>query len=153
MFDKVLISRCLLGEKVRYNNEAIPLGHPLLLLWQKQQRLVLICPEVSGGLPIPRSPAEIQPNTGEVITFSGINVSKQFKQGAQMALNLCQQHNIRFALMKESSPSCGSTVVYDGSFSNNKVLGQGLTSLLLQQHNIKVFSEESIDQLAALLDK
>ncbi|MDX2367636.1 MAG: DUF523 domain-containing protein, partial [Colwellia sp.] len=60
---------------------------------------------------------------------------------------------IRFALLKESSPSCGSTFIYDGSFTNNKVLGQGVTSQLLAQHNIKVFSENKLETLEKLLDK
>ena len=60
MFDKILISRCFLGENVRYDSKAIPLKHPLLALWQQQKRLVAICPEVSGGLPVPREPAEQQ---------------------------------------------------------------------------------------------
>jgi len=153
MFDKILISQCFLGEKVRYNNEAFLLAHPLIVLWQQQKRFITICPEVSGGLSVPREPAEIQQNSSEVITKSGINVNAQFNLGAQQALILCQQHNIRFALLKESSPSCGSTFIYDGSFTNNKILGQGVTSQLLAQHNINIFSENQLEKLEKLLDK
>jgi len=153
MFDKILISRCFLGEKVRYNNEALTLTHPLIVLWQQQKRFITICPEVSGGLSVPREPAEIQQNSNQVITKSGISVSAQFNLGAQQALILCQQHNIRFALLKESSPSCGSTFIYDGSFTNNKILGQGVTSQLLAQHNINIFSENQLEKLKKLLDK
>lgn len=153
MFDKILISRCFLGENVRYNKVVLALVHPLILLWQQQKRFIAICPEVSGGLSVPREPAEIQQNSNKVITRSGINVSTQFNLGAQQALTLCQQHNIRFALLKESSPSCGSTRIYDGSFTNNKVSGQGVTSQLLTQHNINVFSENTLEALEKLLDK
>lgn len=153
MFDKILISRCFLGENVRYNKVVLALVHPLILLWQQQKRFIPICPEVSGGLSVPREPAEIQQNSNKVITRSGINVSTQFNLGAQQALTLCQQHNIRFALLKESSPSCGSTRIYDGSFTNNKVSGQGVTSQLLTQHNINVFSENTLEALEKLLDK
>lgn len=152
MFDKILISRCFLGENVRYDSKAIPLKHPLLALWQQQKRLVAICPEVSGGLPVPREPAEQQPHSGKVITLSNIDVSAQFNDGANQALALCKKHNIRFALLKESSPSCGSSFIYDGSFSNKKIVGQGITSQLLHQHGITVFSEHSLDKLATLLD-
>lgn len=153
MFDKILISRCFLGENVRYNGKIISLHHPLLTLWQQQNRFIAICPEVSGGLTVPREPAEQQPNSGKIITISNIDVSMQFNLGARQALTLCQQHNIRFALLKESSPSCGSTLIYDGSFSNTKMSGQGVTSIMLTEQNIKVFSENNIEALAAMLDK
>ncbi len=103
MLDKILISRCFLGENVRYNNIAVTLKNPLIMQWQQQKRLIPICPEVAGGLAVPREPAEIQQSTNEVITQSGTNVSSQFNVGAQLALMLCKQHNIRFALLKESS--------------------------------------------------
>jgi len=153
MFDKILISRCFLGENVRYNSETIPFNHPLLTLWQQQNRIIAICPEVSGGLAVPREPAEQQSNSDKVITISGIDVSTQFNFGAEQALTLCQQHNIRFAVLKESSPSCGSTLIYDGSFSNKKIAGQGVTSKVLTQAGIKVFSENNLQELANLLDK
>jgi uncharacterized protein YbbK (DUF523 family) len=153
MFDKILLSRCFLGDNVRYNKVILTFNHPLITLWQKQNRFITICPEVAGGLSVPRDPAEIQQSNNEIITTSGVNVSDQFNLGAQQALKQCQLHNIRFALLKESSPSCGTTFIYDGSFSKKKILGQGITSQLLIQHNIKVFSENTIESLEALLDK
>lgn len=153
MFDKILISRCFLGDNVRYNSKILSFKHPLLMLWQQQKRFINICPEVAGGLTVPREPAEMQYNSNEVITKSGINVSTQFNLGAQQALALCLQHKIRFALLKESSPSCGSTFIYDGSFTNKKITGQGITSKLLTQNGIKVFSENTLEVLEALLDK
>ncbi len=153
MFDKILISRCFLGDKVRYNGEQKRLEQSLIALWQKQNRLVAICPEVAGGLPVPREPAELNPANGKVFTQTGVNVSKQFNDGAQQSLALCKKHHLRFALLKESSPSCGSTFIYDGSFSNKKITGQGITSRLLTQAGIKVFSEHDLAVLATLLDQ
>lgn len=153
MLDKILISRCFLGENVRYNGEKIPLNHPLFTLWQQQNRLIPICPEVSGGLSVPREPAEQQSDSDKIITISNIDVSAQFNLGARQALALCQQHSIRFALLKESSPSCGSTLIYDGSFSNKKTVGQGVTTKMLTQQGIKVFSENNLEALASLLDQ
>jgi uncharacterized protein YbbK (DUF523 family) len=153
MFDHILISRCFLGDKVRYNSEIIQLKHSLLTLWQKQNRLIAICPEVSGGLSVPREPAEQQPNSDKIITISGTDVTKEFNLGAKQTLTLCRQHNIRFAILKESSPSCGSTLIYDGSFSNQKISGQGVTSKVLTQEGIQVFSENNLQELADLLDK
>ncbi len=152
MFDKILISRCFLGENVRYNSEIMPLKHQLLTLWQRQNRFVAICPEVFGGLPVPREAAEQQLHN-KIITISGKDVSVQFNLGAKQALTLCRQHNIRFALLKESSPSCGSTLIYDGSFTNKKIVGQGVTTKLLTQEGISVFSENNFEELVNLLDK
>ncbi len=148
--DKILISACFLGEKVRYNGEIKKLTHPLLTHWKKQNRLISICPELAGGLPVPREAAEKQAD-GKVITTSAKDVTSAFELGAKRALLLCQQHKIKYALLKESSPSCGSAFIYDGSFSHKKISGQGITTVLLRQHNILVFSENTIEQLAQLL--
>ncbi|ALO33529.1 hypothetical protein CMT41_01430 [Colwellia sp. MT41] len=152
-FDKILISACFLGERVRYNGEVKALASQLLSQWQSQGRLISVCPEVISGLPVPRPPAEINPKTLQVITIDSVDVSQQFSQGAQQALRLCQQHNIRFALLKESSPSCGSNTIYDGSFSQQKIVGEGITTKLLRQHGIQVFSEFYLKQLQGLLDQ
>ena len=152
-FDKILVSGCFLGERVRYNAKVKSLASELLNQWHQQGRLISICPEVIAGLPVPRPPAEIKPNTQQVITIENINVTKQFEHGAHQALLLCQRHNIRFALLKESSPSCGSNTIYDGSFSQKKIAGEGVTTKLLRQHGIQVFSELTINQLLVLLDK
>lgn len=115
---RILVSSCFLGEKVRYDGKSKSLINDTLLLWKKQKQLISFCPEVAGGLSVPRQPAEIQQNNGLIITCDGEDVSRQFIKGAQRALDICQQHDIHFALLKESSPSCGSTTIYDGSFQN-----------------------------------
>jgi uncharacterized protein YbbK (DUF523 family) len=153
VIDKILISACFLGERVRYNGEVKPLVSVLLQEWQKQGRLISICPEVISGLPVPRPPAEIDPITKKVLTIESVDVTEQFDNGAELALRLCQRHNIRLALLKESSPSCGSNSIYDGTFSQQKVIGEGVTTKLLRDNGIKVFSEVSIKELAAQVDK
>ncbi len=151
MHDKILISACFLGQKVRYNGKIKTLLNPLLSQWQEEERLVVICPEIVGGLSVPRAPAERQGLN--VMTCDGDNVTQQFISGAKQALALCQQNNIRFALLKESSPSCGSSTIYDGTFSEIKIKGQGVCSQLLREHGIQVFSELTINSLPTLLDK
>ena len=151
MFEKILISRCFLGENVRYNSETIPLNHPLLTLWQQQNRVIAICPEVSGGLSVPREPAEQQSNSDEIITISGINVSAQFNFGAKQALILCQQHNIQFALLSARSPSCGNEKIYNGKFNGQLIDGQGVTAALLTQHGIHVFNQFQLEELEKAL--
>lgn len=159
--DKILISRCFLGEPVRYDGQPRPLDHPLLQRWQQQGRLVSICPELAGGLSCPRPAAEIVGGQGSdvlsgkarVITRAGTDVSTAFIDGAEAALRLCQQFQIRFALLKARSPSCGSRDSYDGSFSAQLVAGSGVTAALLQQQGIACFDETQLPQLAQLLDR
>jgi len=146
MKNKLLVSACLLGQPVRYDgkSKAIPEIEWLQELQQNQQ-LVVICPEVSGGLSTPRPPAEIQQD--KVITVTGVDVTSAFQQGANNALALCQQHQIKFALLKANSPSCGNKQTYDGSFSNTLIDNQGITAKLLTDNGVEVYSELEIEQL------
>ncbi|GAA5135951.1 DUF523 domain-containing protein [Thalassotalea piscium] len=149
--NKILVSACLLGEKVRYDGNCQRQHHIKLAVWQQQGRIISICPEVSGGLSIPREPAEMQTD-GRIITQQRIDVTNEFISGANKALLLCKKYQIRYALLKESSPSCGSNSVYDGTFSGQKIEGMGVTAKLLQAHGIKVFSEQQINELSGLLE-
>ncbi|WP_222927957.1 DUF523 domain-containing protein [Colwellia ponticola] len=146
--NKILVSACFLGDRVRYNGIVKTLEDKLLLQWQQQGRLISICPEVISGLPVPRPPAEINQTTKQVMTIDSVDVTEQFNEGAQKALLLCQRHNISFALLKESSPSCGSSSLYDGTFSQQKIKGEGVTTQLLRKNNIEVYSEVTIELLA-----
>ena len=152
MKEKILISSCLLGSPVRYDGNSKPIYSNIINLWQQQNCLVTICPEMSGGLPVPRPAAEKQPD-GRIITIRGQDVSAQFHQGAQNALALCQQHQIKMAILKQFSPSCGSQQIYNGSFNGTKITGMGITAELLQQHNIKVFCELTLEQAALYYQK
>ncbi|OUS68236.1 hypothetical protein B5G52_20170 [Pseudoalteromonas sp. A601] len=143
---KILVSSCLLGTPVRYDGTGQKLVHPQITTWQSQGLIIPLCPEVAGGLSTPRAPAEIRHD--KVITNADEDVTAAFRLGAKKALQLCMSHNIRFALLKESSPSCGRNTIYDGSHRGIKVAGMGLTAALLERNGIKVFSEV---QMPALL--
>lgn len=147
--EKILISSCFLGNKVRYDGGDNLLVNTTLLRWQEESRLVVICPELAGGLSTPRPPAELQKINGSISvkTITGQDVTDEFKQGANKALILCQRHNIRYALLKESSPSCGSTTIYDGEFKQQKIPGQGITSAILRANGVRVFSEKNLQLL------
>ena len=145
--EKIFISACFMGEKVRYDGGHQALSHQMIKKWQTEKRLVSGCPECLGGLTVPRAPAEIQSNNQKVITIQGVDVTNKFTKGAEKALELCIQYKIKFALLKESSPSCGSNTIYNGAFSNTKIVGQGVTAKLLTEHNIQVFSENTIESL------
>ncbi|GAB6404648.1 2-thiouracil desulfurase family protein [Pseudomonas sp. MHK4] len=158
---KILVSRCLLGHRVRYDGGASgPFDQ--LQAWLDEDRVVPLCPEVAGGLPTPRAAAEIPGGQGgevldgraPVITTEGEDVSAQFLSGAYQALELVQRHGIRIAILKANSPSCGNLLTYDGTFSGVKVTGEGVTAALLRRHGVQVFSElelaEAAQSLAAL---
>jgi uncharacterized protein YbbK (DUF523 family) len=156
---KILISACLLGQPVRFDGQSKFVENTVLQQWNNAGRLVPVCPEVSGGLPVPRPAAEIQGSAddvlagmGHVTTKDNGDVSQFFLCGAQHALKLCRQHNIRIAILKENSPSCGSTHVPDGSFSGKIIPGEGVTARLLRQNGIRVYSENQISEAAAYVD-
>ncbi|HEX4549133.1 DUF523 domain-containing protein [Pseudomonas sp.] len=150
---KILVSRCLLGHRVRYDGGASG-PFDLLEQWITEGRVVPLCPEVAGGLPTPRAAAEIPggqgaevlDGTAAVITTEGEDVSAQFLDGARQALALVQKHDIRVAVLKANSPSCGNLLTYDGTFSGVKVSGEGVTAALLKRHGVQVFSELELSQ-------
>ena len=147
----VLVSACLLGSPVRYNAIHQRCDSEVLARWQAQGRVVSVCPEVSGGLPVPRPPAEISSGAGgakvllgqaRVFDRQGLDVSDAFTSGAQHVLLQAQSQDIRVAVLKEGSPSCGSDYIYDGTFAGIRVAEQGVLAALLESAGISVFSEE-----------
>ena len=148
---KILVSQCLYGgDPVRYDGKSKAETDIRFLKWKDEGRLVPVCPEVFGGLPIPRADAQRQ---GErVITRTGRDVTKEYLKGAEEAVRLAREYGVICALMKEKSPSCGSNRIYDGSFTGNLTDGQGLAVELLRNAGIKVFSEEQLDDVQKLID-
>lgn len=156
--EKILVSRCLLGHRVRYDGGASgPFDQ--LQRWLDEGRVVPLCPEVAGGLPTPRAAAEIPGGQGTqvldgqatVITTEGEDVSEQFLSGAYQTLERVREHAIRIAVLKANSPSCGNLLTYDGTFSGVKVPGEGVTAALLKRHGVQVFSELELADAAAAL--
>jgi uncharacterized protein YbbK (DUF523 family) len=152
--EKILISACLLGERVRYHGGDARLEHPTLRRWQEEGRLVPLCPEVTGGLTTPRPAAEItvSPEGRRVLTAAGHDVTAAFERGAEAAINACAAHGIRIAILKDGSPSCGSRSIYDGTFGCRRVDGEGVTAARLRAAGVRIFSESQIDAAAVCLD-
>lgn len=148
---KILISACLLGERVRYDAKQKKLRHPIVEKWLEEEILLPICPEVSGGLSTPRPAAEIQAN-GKIQTGQNEDVTLAFKQGAERTLALALLHQIKIAVLTERSPSCGSSEIYDGSFSRNIIDGQGMTTQLLRENGIFVFNQFQLEEVQAMLN-
>ena len=157
---KLLVSACLLGNPVRYDGKSKLLRHAGLAALVEQERVIGYCPEVAGGLPIPRPAAEIQAGDGAAViagqarveTQDGTDVTRYFLAGANQALALCRQHDIRVAVLTESSPSCGSSNIYDGSFGRKSIPGSGVSAALLQEHGIHVYNQHQVDQALRQLE-
>lgn len=147
----ILISSCLLGENVRYNGEAIQISDEIKRL-SESYNLIPVCPEVLAELSVPREPCEIQQGTGidvlegraEVMGSKGTDCTQAFIKGAEMTLAIAKKHNPEFAVLKERSPSCGSSRIYTGDFTGKTKNGKGVTAALLSMNNIKVISEENL---------
>ena len=131
---KIMVSACLLGENCKYsggNNR-----HEKVLAFLKGHEVIPVCPEVMGGLPTPRPPAEIV--CGTVINRDGVNVDKEYRRGAERALEIAQREQIDLAILQSRSPSCGVKQIYDGTFSGTKISGQGVTARLLAENGFRV---------------
>lgn len=143
MKEPLLISSCFLGNNTKYNG-----GNNLieeLDILKGKYELVIVCPEVSGGLTTPREPSEIKGD--KVYSFSGKDVTKEFYHGATVACELVKKFNIKKALLKEGSPSCGSSKIYDGNFSGTKICGQGITAKQLIGLGVTIYTEDNWQDL------
>lgn len=137
---KILVSACLIGENCKYNG-----GNNLCKGLEEELygfEFVPVCPESLGGLPIPRSPSERRGD--RVVSAQENDVTESFRKGAEAALKTALDNGIRFAILKERSPSCGKNEIYDGSFSGKKKAGAGVTAELLIRNGVEVFSEEEL---------
>ncbi len=149
---KLLISSCLIGEDVRYDGNNSKLSKESFKILSTYFELFSFCPEVAGGLSTPRLPAEIQTLTPlKVLNTKKEDVTQSFVLGAEKALEMCIEHNIRYALLKSKSPSCGNTLVYDGNFLGNLISRSGICAKLLTNNNITVYNENEIDLLISSL--
>ena len=151
--EKVLISACLIGDRVRYNGSDARLDCEIVASWIAQGRAVSLCPEVSAGMSVPRAPAEIIGTNGfavldgfaAVLDREGRDVTRPLVDGAQKALHLAKSQGVRVAVLKDGSPSCGRTFIHNGQFRGIRKRGEpGVTAALLQRHGIAVFSEHQI---------
>jgi uncharacterized protein YbbK (DUF523 family) len=147
--EKILVSACLLGDKVRYNGADAITDDPVLRRWLAEGRVVRFCPEVAGGLGTPRPPAERQAD--RIVTDAGADVTVAFMYGAELARDTARAQRIRIAILKDGSPSCGSTYVYDGTFTGTRVSGAGTTTAMLNDDGVRVFNETQLQDAAAYL--
>ena len=141
MKEPLLVSACLLGEPCRYDGAARP--DEAVKSLRERYTLIPFCPEVSGGLPTPREPAEIV--NGRVLTRSGRDVTEAYRRGALLALEQARRAGCRRAVLKERSPSCGHGCIHNGRFDGKLVPGNGVTAGLLMENGISVYGESDVE--------
>ncbi len=143
---KILVSSCLLGAPVRHDSRDKKCDHEVLQRWVAQGRVISVCPEMLGGLGTPRPPSEIvNDGSRRVVTVEGKDVTHAFEIGARAAADQGRAEDVRVAILKAGSPSCGSSFIYDGTFSKTPVRGEGITAALLRKNGIVVFSEDELN--------
>ncbi|MDE9449468.1 DUF523 domain-containing protein [Aliiroseovarius sp. Z3] len=154
---RLLVSACLMGQKVRYDGQAKTFLHTCLTRWDADGRVVPFCPELAGGLAVPRLPAEIEPERdgadvlagrAKVVDSAGVDVTAAFVAGARMAVKMAQTQGCTHALLTEASPSCGSTLLYSGHHDGTRRAGFGVTTAALQAAGLAVYAPHQIDALA-----
>lgn len=138
---KILVSACLLGENCKYNG-----GNNFcqkVADFVKDHEVAAVCPEVMGGLPVPRVPAEIV--KGKVMTRDGRSVDAEFRKGADLALKQALMFQPDLVILKSGSPSCSIRERYDGTFSGKKIPGMGVFGTLAAEYGFHVTDEENIE--------
>ena len=137
---KIMVSACLLGENCKYsggNNRC-----EKVLEFIRGHEVFPVCPEVMGGLSVPRPPAELV--NGEVINCEGKSVDKEFRSGAQAALEIAQREKIDMAILQPRSPSCGVKEIYDGTFSGRRIPGSGVFAGLMKENGFAVMDADEL---------
>lgn len=138
----ILVSHCFLGEPCRYDG-ASRLDRQIIELHRAGHNLIPVCPEVLGGLDVPRSPAEIQPD-GRVLTREGEDVTAAYRAGAERAVEIARENGCTIAILKARSPSCGCGEIYDGTFTHTLKTGWGVAARLLEEAGLEVMDEEHL---------
>ena len=143
---KVIVSACLLGENCKYsggNNRS-----EKLLSMLAGHDVIPVCPEVLGGLPVPRIPAEIV--DGIVTSREGIPVDAEFRRGAAAALEIAKSENVDLIVLQPRSPSCGVGMIYDGSFSGKLIPGNGIFAALAVDAGFRVINADDLVEKGTL---
>ena len=143
--EALLISACLLGTSCKYNGGHNALPADKIAALRGKYRLIPICPETAGGLPTPRDPSERQGDL--VVSCKGRDVTAEYSKGADVAVSLAEKNGCRTALLKEKSPSCGSGVIYDGTFTGRLIAGDGLAAERLKARGVRVRGESEVDEI------
>jgi len=146
---KVLVSGCLYGWHVRYDDGDTPCLDKRFVAWMEEGRLIPVCPEVFGGLETPRP--DSQRIGDKVIACTGPDVTKEYEIGAVEAVRQAKENDVVCCIMMQDSPSCGSKFIYDGTFTDTKIEGAGRAVQLLREAGFKIFDQDELDEVEKLL--
>ena len=144
-----LVSACLLGVECRYDATSRPLPRDVLEGLKARYSLVPLCPEQMGGLPTPRDPVQFYGGDGEafwrgearLLTEGGEDRSGAFRRGAEEVLKLVEMLDIKLAILKDKSPSCGVSRVYR---EGELVRGVGVVTAVLLERGVRVLSGDEL---------
>lgn len=139
---KVVCSRCLLGINCKYNGGNNDSKKLHSFIEKNKCEVITVCPEVMGGLPTPRIPSEIC--NGTVMNRNGENVDEQFRNGAEIAMNIVKKEKPDLVILQSRSPSCGLKEIYDGTFSGRKLKGAGIFAQMLIDNGVKTVDIEDL---------
>ena len=138
----ILVSACLLGENCKYNG-----GNNLnerVVRYVAGHRVIPVCPEMLSGLGAPRKPVELQ---GErVVTADGEDHTDAFRLGVERALAAIAGEQIDLAILQSRSPTCGVKMIYDGTFTRQKIPGQGLLARALRDMGVTLMDAEDVPE-------
>lgn len=146
---KIVVSSCLLGNKCKYNGQDN--YQPELAALLKGHKVISVCPEVLGGLPIPRKPCEIV--DGILMDQDHISKDKEYRIGAEKAFQIAMDHKAQLAILQSRSPSCGVHHIYDGTFTKKLIAGNGIFAEMLKEANIPCYDMEDMEQIERILKK
>lgn len=158
---RILISACLVGQPVRYDGQAKPLLARQLDILSGIAHLFPFCPELAGGLPVPRAPAEIAPGgqgedvlagSTKILDAEGTDLTAPFVKGAQLAVQFARTNGCHFALLTENSPSCGSYQIYSGHHDGQRRAGMGATTAALRAAGVITYASDQADLLIKALE-
>jgi uncharacterized protein YbbK (DUF523 family) len=147
----ILVSACLAGLDSRYSGESNHNAYIEKLV--REGKAIIACPEQLGGCPTPRPPCEIAcgasgrdvlEGKGQIIDTEGKNQTKRFVKGAEETLKIARLYNVKSAILKSRSPSCGCGKIYDGTFTGKLIDGNGVAAEILLQNGYQVFTEEDM---------
>lgn len=136
----ILVSACLLGEKCRYDGQGNYSSAVEQVL--EGQTVVSVCPEVAGGLGVPRPPAEIVDD--RVLREDGTDVTAEYEAGVQVCMAVVEKYSVTRAILKARSPACGCGTIYNGQFNGTIISGDGLLARALKARGIPCETEESV---------
>ena len=137
---KIAVSACLLGHDCKYNGSNNRSQN--VLDYIKGHEVIPVCPEVTGGMPVPRIPVELK--NGRAINRDGEDVTEFFLKGVKLTMKKMQ--DIDLAILQPRSPSCGCKQIYDGSFTKTLIAGKGMFAQALAEAGIPMMDGDDVPE-------